>query len=138
MTANHQLAAVVAESGITRKRLARLVREACASLGAPSSADHVAVARWLAGVTPRPDTARALAVVLSRELGRPVALADIGLAHTAPAVPAPRPDAASVASVRQAWQARRAEIERRAAELAAELAYLDAVLAVPVPAGVGA
>jgi hypothetical protein len=130
---NRQLAAVVAESGISRKRLARLVREACAAQGTRSSANHVSVSRWLAGMTPRPDTARALAGVLSGELGRAVTPADIGMAG---AVPVPRPSAltaAAVAGARTALQERRAELQRVAADVAAELAYLEAVLSVRQP-----
>lgn len=134
---NNALAAVVAESGMSRKRLARLVRAACAETGTTSRADHVAVSRWLAGVTPRRDTARAIAAVLSAELGRAVTLADIGLDH-ADAAPARDVAAATMASVRQVFESRRAELQRQAAEVAAELAYLEAVLSVPAPAAVAA
>jgi hypothetical protein len=130
-TPNSALAAVVAESGMSRKRLARLVRETCTMQGTPSSADHIAVSRWLAGMTPRPDTARALSAVLSAELGRTVTLADIGLVR---AVPVPRPSdltAVSMTIARRAFENRRAELQRVSAEVSAELAYLDAVLSVP-------
>lgn len=81
---NHLLTAVMAEAGMSNKGLARRVRALSASDGGELvRADHVAVARWLDGTIqqPRPRTCRLIARALSEQLGRPVALADIGYDH---------------------------------------------------------
>jgi hypothetical protein len=76
---NVRLAVVVGEAGLSRKALARAVRELSARGGAPVSCDHTSVGRWLDGMQPRARTAQLVAEVLSASAGRLVTLADIGM-----------------------------------------------------------
>jgi hypothetical protein len=78
---NEQFAAVLAESGISNSGLARRVRDLAEGqhLKVPAT-DHTAVDRWLAGQRPRPSTAKLVAQVLTRKLGRNVTEADLGFA----------------------------------------------------------
>ncbi|MGH3915670.1 MAG: hypothetical protein ACRDTC_20020 [Pseudonocardiaceae bacterium] len=81
---NHLLAAMMAKAGVSNKGLARRVRMLSAGDGGELvHPDHVAVRRWLDGVIrqPQPRTCRLIARALSEQLGRPVALADIGYGH---------------------------------------------------------
>ena len=79
MGRNDLLAALLAEAGYSHKGLADRVRELAARDGRRNSADHVTVGRWLHGSTPRPQTARYIAMALSQKLARPVSLSEIGV-----------------------------------------------------------
>jgi transcriptional regulator with XRE-family HTH domain len=85
---NERLAAVMRESGLSQKSLARAVRELSARRGSPVACDHTAVGRWLGGMRPRERTARLLAEVLSARLGRPVSVADLGFPRSGGPAPA--------------------------------------------------
>ena len=81
---NEQFAAVLAESGISKTGLAKRVRDLAEAQRIKSPAtDHTAVERWLTGQKPRPATAKLVAQVLTRKLGRKVTESDLGF--TAPA-----------------------------------------------------
>lgn len=82
--ANERFAAVLAESGISKSGLAKRVRDLAEAqhLKAPAT-DHTAIERWLCGQKPRPSTAKLVAQVLSRRLGRKITESD--LAFAAPA-----------------------------------------------------
>lgn len=69
-TPNHHLRDLVAESGLTYEALAKAVRAVAAECGVGLRTNKSAVEHWIAGVTPRGDTGRYLAVALSRRLGR--------------------------------------------------------------------
>jgi len=132
---NRRLAAVLAESGLSRGRFARAVSAAAAELGyGPVRYDHASVARWLGGRVPRRDTAHAITVVLGRVLGRTVTLAEIGLAPARPG-PAGEP----TAGIPPSWPAEVCQVRRRLGWLAEEIASLSRHLAVigPQPAGPG-
>lgn len=73
--ANDLLAETMRAAGMSNKALARAVREAS---GGAVNCDHTSVSRWLAGMQPRSKTASLIAEVLGAELGRTVALAEIG------------------------------------------------------------
>jgi hypothetical protein len=51
-------------------------------VASPIGCDHTSVSRWLHGMKPRADTALCIVTALSRALGRPVSLADAGLASS--------------------------------------------------------
>ncbi len=79
---NHQLAALIAETGFSNKGLARRVVDLAQTRGYRDlKYNHSSVERWLRGEQPRPPTPRLLAEVLSIALGRPVTLARLGMAH---------------------------------------------------------
>ncbi|MGW4412700.1 hypothetical protein ACWEJ6_52545 [Nonomuraea sp. NPDC004702] len=77
--ANRELASLMAEAGMSNKRLAGRLRDLAVSRGLPGSYTHVYVARWLEGMRPRGETPHLIASVLGRELGRVVTLDDIGM-----------------------------------------------------------
>lgn len=60
---------------------------------------------------------------------------ELGLFSTRMASPREVSAADVVGSVRAVYEARRIQLQRQAAEIGAELAYLEHVLSVPVPAG---
>ncbi|MGH3341568.1 MAG: hypothetical protein ACRDPK_01555 [Carbonactinosporaceae bacterium] len=76
---NHQLAATIKRAGASNKGLARRVCEVGAEHGADLRYDHVAVSRWLAGTQPKGLVPHFIAEALSRKLGEPVTLTDIGM-----------------------------------------------------------
>jgi hypothetical protein len=79
---NHQLAALIAEAGFSNKGLARRVIDLGQMRGYRDlKYNHSSVERWLRGEQPRPPTPGLLAEVFSVALGRPVALAGLGMAH---------------------------------------------------------
>jgi len=130
---NRRLAAVLAESGLSRGRFARAVCAVAAELGYGTVRyDHASVARWLGGTVPRRDTAQAITVVLGRALGRAVTLADIGLS---PARPGPTGEHA--ADIAASWPAELHQVRQRLNWLAEEIASLSRHLAVigPQPTG---
>jgi len=65
-------------SGMSRKGLARRIRDLAAQRGEHSSADHVSVKRWLDGTQPRPDTSILIVAALSERLGRTLTPAALG------------------------------------------------------------
>lgn len=127
---NRRLAAVLAETGMARGAFARAVCQVAAELGyGPVRYDHASVARWLGGTVPRRDTAHAMTVVLGRVLGRPVTLADIGLAPAAPAAAEER-----AVTIPASWPQEVHQVRQRLAWLAEEIASLSRHLAVTGPA----
>lgn len=80
-TPNHRLAALLAEAGMSKKGFARRLRDLSTHDGGePIRPTHTNVDKWISGDTRRPTerTCQVIAKVLSRELGRPVTLADVG------------------------------------------------------------
>lgn len=134
---NQRLAAMLAESGMSRTRFARAVRQVCAEQGTTVRYEHPSVSRWLSGVTPRRDTAHAMTIVFGRVLRRTVTLADIGLEPAAPA-PAPEPADAQVTAAPASWPQEFHEVRARLNWLADEIAALSRSLAVTGPRGTGA
>jgi len=80
--ANHQLIAVMTRLKVGNKSLARRIRDLSEQErpGHGLRTDHVTVLKWRRGAQPRPDTARLIAEVLSRQAGERITLADIGMA----------------------------------------------------------
>jgi tetratricopeptide (TPR) repeat protein len=79
---NHHLGALVAEAGFSKKGLAaRVIRAGHARGYHDLRFNHSSVERWLRGEQPRPPTPSLLAEVFSARLGRPVAVADLGMAR---------------------------------------------------------
>ncbi|MFE3015725.1 hypothetical protein [Streptomyces sp. NPDC059256] len=79
---NSRLRAIIHESGLRYEDLARLVRSVAAASGTTIRTGKSNVSCWLGGTPPNPQTARYLCEALSRTLGRPISLADIGLSAT--------------------------------------------------------
>ena len=79
---NRAFAAVLAESGLSHKRLARLVGEASRARGKRElRTDHVAVSRWLDGGQPQAEAAECIAAVLSHTLKRAITPASLGFTN---------------------------------------------------------
>lgn len=79
-TPNDRLRDVVAESALTYEAVAKAVTSVAAECGTTLRTNKSAVDHWVQGAKPHPDTARYLAVALSRRLGRVLTPADLGLA----------------------------------------------------------
>ncbi|MDJ1131231.1 tetratricopeptide repeat protein [Streptomyces iconiensis] len=79
-TTNHQLRALVDESGLTYAALAKEVRTVAAECGVALRTNKSGVAHWVAGMPPAATTQRFLTVALSRRLGRLLTAVDLGLA----------------------------------------------------------
>jgi tetratricopeptide (TPR) repeat protein len=75
---NETLRRAIAEAGISYDRLAADIRDAAAEAGTLLRTNRSAVAHWVAGVAPGPDTAGYIAEALSRRLGRHFTPADLG------------------------------------------------------------
>ncbi|MCF6523637.1 hypothetical protein [Streptomyces sp. JJ36] len=82
-TRNASLARALDQAGWSRTQLARAVNRAGAEAGQPFHYDQSAVSHWIGGTMPRPQVRPLIAEALSRRLGRPVTLAEIGLASPA-------------------------------------------------------
>jgi transcriptional regulator with XRE-family HTH domain/tetratricopeptide (TPR) repeat protein len=76
---NVALRRLLTEAGWTEQQLAKAVNETGAETGLALRYDRSAVSHWLAGRRPWGPVPALLAETLSRRLGRPVTLADVGL-----------------------------------------------------------
>lgn len=77
---NPWLEKLVAESGMSHKRLAHRVNELCLVSGKPSHYTHTSVANWCRrGMVPKWPIPRLICMSLSEALGRPMTLQDIGM-----------------------------------------------------------
>lgn len=84
---NRRLAALMGEAGMSKKGFARRMRDLSERDGGDSiRPTHTNVDKWLSGETRRPAerTCQVMAKVLSRELGRPVTVAELGYGASAP------------------------------------------------------
>jgi hypothetical protein len=85
-TPNTNLAAHLAEAGISHAALAHHVTRLAAARGLPRPAyNHASVARWLRGEQPRGPVPDLIAAALTAALGRRVTRADLGLRPETPA-----------------------------------------------------
>ncbi|WP_432250069.1 transcriptional regulator [Streptomyces sanyensis] len=87
MQPNVLLDALLAEAGFSHAGLAARVNGAGSARGLALRYEHTAVARWLKGQRPRGQVPDLICEVLAARLGRPVALADVGLGLTGGAGP---------------------------------------------------
>ncbi|REF00420.1 tetratricopeptide repeat protein [Thermomonospora umbrina] len=78
---NHLLRALLDEVGWSGAELARHAGAVAAEQGVALSFDRKTVSFWLAGRRPRPPAPAIVAEAFSRALGRPVTIADTGLAR---------------------------------------------------------
>jgi hypothetical protein len=113
--ANERLRALIGESGVSHKGLARRVVELGAARGVHGLAyDHSSVARWLAGEQPREPVPELIADVLAGLLERRVSMPDVGMAPSAVAADVgltlPATWAECVTAAATLW---RADLERR-------------------------
>jgi hypothetical protein len=76
---NARLLTVIRRAGLSHEALARRVDEVAAENGFEASYNHISVRRWLDGTRPRGLVPHFIALALSRKLGEPVTLADIGM-----------------------------------------------------------
>lgn len=77
---NARLEQLIAEAGVSHKRLAHQLNVIGAAHGVRSEYTHTSVANWCRrGMRPRWPVPRLLCVVLTESLGRPVGLDDIGM-----------------------------------------------------------
>ena len=81
-TPNRALAAILDEGRVSRKGLARRVRDLARRDDKHLATDHVSVKRWLDGGQPQPDTARYVAAALSEVLRRAVTPTALGFTAT--------------------------------------------------------
>lgn len=81
---NDRLAAVLRETGLSRKAFARAVSDVAAEHGRDIGCDHTRVSNWLSGVQPRSVTASFIAEALARRLGRPLTMTDLGFGSAGP------------------------------------------------------
>jgi hypothetical protein len=81
---NAALGRLLEESGLTETQFARAVNRVAAESGVSVRYDQPSVSQWLNGTIPRAVVRPFVAEALSRRLGRPVTLADVGF----PAPPA--------------------------------------------------
>lgn len=109
-TANHQLRALIAESGATYAALAEDIRAVAAECGVPLRTNKSAVAHWVAGMPPAVTTRRFLTVALSRRLGRLLTPADLGLAEPEEDEVGPTLEADPIDALLPMW---RNEVDRR-------------------------
>src|SRR3954451_125445 len=103
---NRRFAALFARSGCSRKGFALRVLDVAHERGTDMSCDHTTVQRWLDGVQPRGVKPHIIAEALSRKLGVPISVSDIGMAFpgaplVAQAVTYPDQLADSVDTIRQ-------------------------------------
>ena len=75
---NDRLGAVLDEAGVTAVGLAQRMVDVAAEWGLNLHTTHTQVARWRSGQVPRTDTQLVLAEALSRKVGRPLTLHDLG------------------------------------------------------------
>lgn len=78
-TANHQLKALIDESGLPYEAVAHAVRAVALESGQRLGTNKSAVHHWTLGVTPSGASAGYLAEALSRRLGRRITREDLGL-----------------------------------------------------------
>ncbi|CAM5407260.1 Tat pathway signal protein [Streptomyces spiroverticillatus] len=78
-TPNTRLRLLIEESGLTYDAVAKAVRTVAAECGVALATNKGLVRHWLAGAVPRDSTGHYLAVALSRQLGRALTPADLGL-----------------------------------------------------------
>lgn len=79
---NTRLLTVIHRAGLSNEALARRVVEVAAENGCEASYNHISVRRWLDGSKPRGLVPHFVAIALTRKLGEPVTLADIGMDDT--------------------------------------------------------
>jgi len=104
---NTRLKNLLAEAGLSYETFALAVRRIAAEQGRTVRTNKSAVAHWIAGTTPDPDTARYAIEALQRRLGRNLGLADIGLPEDLPYELMPRDPVGAVARLG------RADVDRR-------------------------
>lgn len=117
---NDRLRTLMREHRVSRKALARRVREAASRHGDPVSCDHTSVARWLAGTMPRRQTRSYIAEALTVLIGRPVSLPEVGMSiEDGPAVTLGAPVGREAAD---------SDVREQLARLAAQVETLTALL----------
>ncbi|MEU1733416.1 tetratricopeptide repeat protein [Streptosporangium sp. NPDC020145] len=104
---NRRLQEAIAEAEWTYDALASAIRRIAAENGEILRTNKSAVAHWIDGARPSGQTGQYIAEALSRRMGRPVSLTEIGL------IAAEDPMAADIDPVRAATNLGRADVERR-------------------------
>ncbi|WP_433358589.1 hypothetical protein [Streptosporangium sp. CA-115845] len=113
--ANHELDALIAESGLSHAALARqVVHLGATEHGLRLAYDYRSIGRWLKGAVPDPPSPVLLAQVLSRALGRALTVHQLGFHHgdkIRQSLSISARPAATVNAVTELW---RSAVERRA------------------------
>lgn len=113
-TVNHELDALIKESGLAHAALARqIARLGGAEFGLRLAYDYRSVGRWLGGAVPEPPVPALLATVLTRLLGRTVTVHQLGFDRgdmIRRSLIVPISPAVTVETVTELW---RASVERR-------------------------
>lgn len=104
---NRRLQETIAETGWTYDALASAIRRIAAENGETLRTNKSAVAHWIDGARPSGQTGQYIAEALSRRMGRPVSLAEIGIAT------AEDPLATDIDPVLAATDLGRADVESR-------------------------
>ena len=124
---NAALQQLITGAGVTYEALARDVNRVAAENGDRYlRTNRSAVAQWVAGVQPKPATARYLVEALTRRLGRPISVADLGLASDQTGLPEP----AAADPVTAITVLGRADVDRRT--LINNMVYSISALLVPL------
>ncbi|MET8658394.1 Tat pathway signal protein [Streptomyces griseus] len=132
---NEALAARIAEAGWTQPKAAAAVRRVAEEVGARElaavSRSHISM--WILGTRPSGQAPHILCETLTRKLGRPIALTDIGLGTTHEQGPAGRGDwgADTLTVLTELGRDDLDMLHRR--QVLADTAYSVAGLAVPAP-----
>ena len=93
---NERLRALLGAAGWSGERLARTVNALGAEAGLPLQYRRASVGQWLAGMRPAPAVAALVAEAFTRELGRPVDVAETGLEPPGAQPPTEAPPADSL------------------------------------------
>lgn len=127
---NERLANALAEARLTYEDVARAVRRAAAAQGVELRTNRSAVAHWVAGKIPKPETAAYLCEVVGAALRRHTTPADLGLTDppaTSSAVPSSGNEGNTLTMLDDLW---RADLERR--RFLTTAAYTLAATALPI------
>ncbi|MGH3312942.1 MAG: helix-turn-helix domain-containing protein, partial [Streptomyces sp.] len=89
-TPNAPLRLLLAETEWTQEAFARAIGRAAAEAGVRLGYDRTSVAHWLRGARPSPRVQGFIAEALSRRLGRPVTVTQLGMGDGRSGGPGPR------------------------------------------------
>ncbi|MDX6741523.1 hypothetical protein [Actinocorallia sp. A-T 12471] len=132
---NHALRGLMAEAGYSNTALASAVNRVGREVGLALRYDRTAVSHWLAGTAPRRTAAPLIAETLSRRLGRPVGVAELGAPVRAETMPGTRSSGALAITEVTALAELDGRPSRRAATpIAYDLNWTRSVGAPPAPA----
>ncbi|WP_314172015.1 helix-turn-helix transcriptional regulator [Streptomyces winkii] len=119
-TPNGALRALLEESGWTQEAFARAIGRLGAEAGVRLGYDRTSVAHWLRGSRPAPRVQGFIAEALSRRLGRPIPVTQLGMGDGRFGGPGPRPQLAEGVAKAVAEDEVMGELARRGAQFGDE------------------